>query len=95
MGQQRKTLTPDRSAQDRWGCELRARRDRAGLSLAGLGSLASYDPSYLARLERGDQFPSENAARDCDQTLSAGGELIRSGRQRTPSAAGQPRPWQP
>ena len=77
MGQQRKTLTPDRSAQDRWGWELRARRDLAGLSLAALGSLARFDRSYLARIERGDQFPSENAARACDQVLSAGGELIR------------------
>jgi transcriptional regulator with XRE-family HTH domain len=77
MGQQRKTLTPERSAQDRWGWELRARRDRQGLSLAELGGLARYDPSYLARLERGVQFPSENAARACDKALSADGELIR------------------
>lgn len=54
MGQRRKTLTLEQSAQDRCGAELSARRDRAGLSLAGLGALASYDRSYLARLERGE-----------------------------------------
>lgn len=81
MGQQRKTLTPERSAQDRWGWELRTRRDNAGLSLAALGTLARFDRSYLARIERGDQFPSENAARACDQVLSADGELIRQWRE--------------
>jgi transcriptional regulator with XRE-family HTH domain len=81
MGQQRKTLTPERSAQDRWGWELRTRRDRAGLSLAALGTLARFDRSYLARIERGDQFPSENAARACDRVLSADGELIRQWRE--------------
>jgi transcriptional regulator with XRE-family HTH domain len=81
MGQQRKTLTPERSAQDRWRWELRTRRDNAGLSLAALGTLARFDRSYLARIERGDQFPSENAARACDQVLSADGELIRQWRE--------------
>jgi transcriptional regulator with XRE-family HTH domain len=77
MGQQRKTLTPERSPAHRWGWELRSRRDRAGLSLAGLGRLVTFDPSYLARLERGEQFPSEGAATACDAALGAGGELIR------------------
>lgn len=78
MGQKRKKLTPERSPQHRWGAELRALRDGKGLSLAELGGLAKFDRSYLARLERGDQFPSENAAKACDRVLGAGGELIRS-----------------
>ncbi len=90
MGQQRKALTPDRSAAHRWGWELRARRDQAGLSLAGLGALARFDRSYLARAERGDQFPSQDAAEACDRVLSADGELVRqwheadAERRRTP-----------
>lgn len=40
MGQQRRALTPERLTQDRWGWELRARRDRAGLSVAALSSPA-------------------------------------------------------
>ncbi|HTQ90200.1 MAG TPA: helix-turn-helix domain-containing protein, partial [Streptosporangiaceae bacterium] len=46
--------------------------------LAGLGRLARYDASYLARLERGDQFATLAVAQACDQVLDAGGELVRS-----------------
>jgi transcriptional regulator with XRE-family HTH domain len=81
MGQQRKTLTPERSPAHRWGWELRNRRDQAGLSLAGLGTLTRFDRSYLARAERGDQFPSQDAAEACDQALSAAGELARQWHQ--------------
>ncbi len=81
MGQRRNVLTPERSPARRWGRELRNRRDQAGLSLAKLGLVAAFDPSYLARLERGDQFASEDAARACDAALAAGGELIRQWRQ--------------
>ena len=97
MGRKRRVLTPERSAVHRWGAELRARRDERGLSLAGLGRLARYDASYLARLERGDQFATLAVAEACDRVLGAGGELVRSWqaadrdrRRRTvPAAAGQ------
>src|SRR6516165_3018393 len=78
MGRTRRVLTPGRSAVHRWGAELRARRDECGLSLAGLGRLARYDASYLARLERGDQFATLAVAQACDRVLDAGGELVRS-----------------
>jgi transcriptional regulator with XRE-family HTH domain len=78
MGRKRRVLTPERSAVHRWGSELRARRDECGLSLAGLGRLARYDASYLARLERGDQFATLAVAQACDRVLGAGGELVRS-----------------
>ena len=78
MGRKRRVLTPERSAVHRWGAELRARRDERGLSLAGLGRLARYDASYLARLERGDQFATLAVAEACDQVLGAEGELIKS-----------------
>lgn len=77
MGQKRKALTPERSLVHKWGAELRSHRDHSGLSLAGLGELAKYDRSYLARLERGEQFPSEDAAMACDRALEAKGELVR------------------
>ena len=97
MGRQRRVLTPERSAVHRWGAELRGRRDERGLSLAGLGRLARYDASYLARLERGDQFATLAVAEACDRVLGAGGELVRSwhaadrDRRRAdgPGAAGQ------
>ncbi|HVT71276.1 MAG TPA: helix-turn-helix transcriptional regulator [Trebonia sp.] len=81
MGQQRKALTPERSPAHRWGWELRTRRDNAGLSLAALGNLTRFDRSYLARAERGEQFPSRDAAEACDRALSAGGELTRQWHQ--------------
>jgi tetratricopeptide (TPR) repeat protein/transcriptional regulator with XRE-family HTH domain len=77
MGQQRRVLTPERSALHTWGSELRALRDAQGLSLRQLALHATYDASYLGRLERGDQHPSEKVARTLDAALGAGGELIR------------------
>lgn len=77
MGQQRSVLTPERSAHHLWGSELRALRDLRRLSLAHLGRLTRYDPSYLGRLERARQFPSKDVAEACDHALDAGGELVR------------------
>ncbi len=98
MGRKRRVLTPDRSGVHRWGAGLRARRDERGLSLAGLSRLAQYDASYLARLERGDQFATLPVAEACDRVLEAEGELVRSwhaaARERRraegPGTAGQP-----
>ena len=77
MGRQRRVLTPDRSAVHRFGAELRALRDERRLSLAALGRQTAYDASYLARLERGDQFATLAVAQACDQALGAGGVLVR------------------
>lgn len=77
MGQRRRQLMPEQSALHLWGAELRAWRDRHGLSLAGLRELVRYDPSYLARLERAERFPPEDVAVACDRALETGGELVR------------------
>ena len=77
MGWERRVLTPELSAVHRWGSRLRALRDERGLSLAALGTLARYDPSYLGRLERGDQVATLSAAEACDRALAADGELTR------------------
>ena len=71
MGRARRVLTPGASPAHRWGAALRALRDERGLSLAGLGRLARYDASYLARLERGDQFATLAVAAACDQALGS------------------------
>ena len=76
MARARRVLTPGRSPAHGWGAALRALRDERGLSLAGLGRLARYDASYLARLERGDQFATLAVAAACDQSLGAGGDLV-------------------
>jgi transcriptional regulator with XRE-family HTH domain len=77
VGQQRRVLVPERSALDLWGAELRALRDAQGLSLAKLGARVRFDSSYLARMERGQQFPTLTVAQACDQELGASGELVR------------------
>jgi tetratricopeptide (TPR) repeat protein len=77
VGQRRRALTPGKSTLHLWGSELRAWRDRRGLSLADLRDLIRYDASYLARLERAEQFPSEQVAEACDHALGSGGELMR------------------
>lgn len=76
MGQQRRSLVPERSALDLWGAELRAWRDRRGLSLAKLCELVRYDRSYLARMERAERFPPAQLAQACDEALDTGGELV-------------------
>ena len=77
MGQRRSDLTPERSPAHLWGSELRAWRDRRGLSLAKLGSLVRYDPSHLSRFERGERWPPEAVAEACDRALAAEGALFR------------------
>lgn len=58
------------------GQGLCASRDARGLSLARLGELARCDRSYLARLERGEQFPSKNVAKARDEVLGTDGRLL-------------------
>ncbi len=77
MGQRRQQLTPGRSPLHLWGGELRAWRDRRGLSLGKLGNLIRYDPSHLSRFERGERWPSESVARACDDALDAEGAILR------------------
>lgn len=77
MGQPRRELTPDRSPLHLWGSELRAWRDRRGLSLAKLGELTRYNPSYLARIERGERNPPRELAEAVDRELNASGGLLR------------------
>jgi tetratricopeptide (TPR) repeat protein len=77
MGQRRRELTPEHSPLHLWGSELRAWRDRRGLSLAMLGDLIRYDPSHVSRFERGERWPGEGIARACDDALKAEGALLR------------------
>ncbi len=77
MGQPRKMLRPDRSARDLWGAELRALRDRHGLSLAELASRIYYDASHLGKFERAERKPPRGIAEACDQVLGGTGVLVR------------------
>lgn len=77
MGQARRRLTPHRSPVHLWGAELRALRDRHGLSLSELGAAVFYDASHLGKFERGERTPPRHVAEACDQRLGGTGVLIR------------------
>lgn len=77
LGQVRRVLAPHRSPLHLWGAELRALRDRHGLSLAELGSAIFYDASHLGKFERGERVPPRRVAEACDRRLGDTGELVR------------------
>jgi transcriptional regulator with XRE-family HTH domain len=57
------------------GNTLRRHRERAGLSLRALAEKTTYGFSYIARVERGEQLPSDALARELDDALSTGGAI--------------------
>lgn len=60
-----------------FGDELKRRREQQNRSLRSLARAINYDPGALSRLESGQRRPPADLARTLDETLSAGGELIR------------------
>ncbi|MDT3398302.1 helix-turn-helix transcriptional regulator [Streptomyces sp. B1866] len=58
------------------GNELKRRRDRSGLSLRDLGDKTRFDHSYIGKVERGVQAPSENLAHALDDLLDTGGTFF-------------------
>ncbi|WP_084352570.1 helix-turn-helix domain-containing protein [Millisia brevis] len=60
-----------------FGDELKRRREQQDRSLRSLARAINYDPGALSRLESGQRRPPLDLARTLDETLSAGGELIR------------------
>ncbi|MFI1183378.1 helix-turn-helix domain-containing protein [Streptomyces sp. NPDC020799] len=77
MGQRPNQLTPHASPQHFLGAAMRDWRNLRKLSLAKLKALIRYDYSYMGRVERGDQAPSEALVAAYDQALEAGGALVR------------------
>jgi peptide deformylase len=58
--------------------ELKHWRDVRGLSQSALARLVSYDPSYVSKVETGQQRPSDSFAAGADEALRTGGALKRS-----------------
>src|ERR687898_428058 len=58
--------------------ELKHWRDVRGLSQSALARLVSYDPSYVSKVETGQQRPSGAFAAGADDVLRTGGALKRS-----------------
>ncbi|MFE5594808.1 helix-turn-helix domain-containing protein [Streptomyces sp. NPDC056549] len=77
MGQKPKEFTPNASPQHYLGAEMRAWRNQRGLSLNKLRELIRFDPSYVARVERGEQAPSPDLVTAYDKAVGANGALVR------------------
>lgn len=68
--------------------ELKRWRDVRGLSQSALGKAVGYTPSYVSKVESGQQRPSASFAQQADDVLSAGGAIRRA--HRDLEAAGRP-----
>ncbi|WP_405580631.1 peptide deformylase [Streptomyces sp. NBC_01092] len=69
--------------------ELKRWRDVRGLSQTALARLVGYTPSYISKVESGQQRPSSSFAHSADRELRAGGALVRAYNDlegRTPTA---------
>ncbi|MGW7412251.1 helix-turn-helix domain-containing protein [Streptomyces sp. NPDC054863] len=58
------------------GRRLRRLREQADLSLRGLADKVGYPHTYLSRIERGEQLPSENLAEDLDTYFTTDGLFV-------------------
>ncbi|MBW1597927.1 helix-turn-helix transcriptional regulator [Streptomyces sp. JJ38] len=70
-------MTPDASPWHHLGAEMRAWRNQRGLSLGKLSKKILFNPSYMARVERGEQAASADLVSAYENALSAGGSLVR------------------
>jgi peptide deformylase len=76
-GQVSEALEPVREAAEAFVAELQHWRDVAGLARKRLSEKMAYDPSYVGKVESGGARPTEDFARRADQTLHAGGAIVR------------------
>ena len=75
MGRPGRVLTPEVSERHRFGAELRRWRLGRRLTQQGLGALVWQSPEILAKVEKGQRWPSADLAVRCDRVLGAGGAL--------------------
>ena len=66
-----------------------------GISLRALAKALHHDPSYVSRALRGLKPCGPKLARDIDDALAAGGEIIRAASRSRPDAAPVEHPWRP
>ncbi|WP_431042463.1 helix-turn-helix domain-containing protein [Streptomyces sp. P1-3] len=70
-------LTPDRSARDHFGAEVRRHREKEGKSLRGLADVLNYSKSHLARIEKAESLPYEDLAAKLDAHFGTGKHFVR------------------
>ncbi|HTX26254.1 MAG TPA: helix-turn-helix transcriptional regulator [Streptosporangiaceae bacterium] len=68
---------PDRSALTAFADELRAQRERAGLSRDELAGRVNYSASLISMIESGHRSPSRDFAGRCDEAFGTPGTFAR------------------
>src|SRR5690242_12275968 len=76
VGRPAKPLTPDLSARHRFGAELRRWRTERGLTHRNLAALVWHSTESVAKVEKGERWPSLDLTARCERALRAGGALI-------------------
>ena len=75
MGRPLRPLTPQASAGHRFGAELRRWRLARHVTQRALAQRVWHNQEILAKVEKGDRWPSWDLATRCDAALSTGGQL--------------------
>ncbi|MFD6329095.1 helix-turn-helix domain-containing protein [Streptomyces niveus] len=73
MAPRPRELTPERSARDLFGSEMRRYREEVDMSLEGLATLVIYAKSSLARFETADTMIPEDLPDRLDEVFGTGG----------------------
>lgn len=68
-------------AEDAFIAELKRWRDIRGRSQSALARAVGYDPSYISKVEGGQQRPSQGFAEAADHVLQAGGAIAHTWRE--------------
>jgi transcriptional regulator with XRE-family HTH domain len=68
-------LTPEASARDRFGAELRRWRTERGLTQRDLAALISHSQEFVSKVEKGQRWATWYLATRCDAALRTGGVL--------------------
>jgi ribosome-binding protein aMBF1 (putative translation factor) len=77
MGRRPRTLTPEVSARHHFGAELRRWRTERGLTQHELAQMIWHSQEFVAKVEKGERWPTWYLASQCDTALATGGVLAR------------------
>jgi transcriptional regulator with XRE-family HTH domain len=75
MGRRARVLTPEASARDRFGAELRRWRTERGLTQRELAVLTRYSQELVSKVEKAERWATWYLATRCDAALRTGGVL--------------------
>jgi len=75
-GRRPRSLNPDASERDRFGAELRRWRMARTLTQRDLAALIWHSQETVAKVEKGERWPSQDLAVRADLALCTGGTLL-------------------